>query len=230
MNRLLTQAWSALLCLAALSTVRAQTPSAEDILRAARENPMNQQAKLDARLTNDDVRIPFTITLDHGVVSYAFQNPDQTIQLVLGEDSSELRERTGGKTATVPPSRYAEKIRGTPVTYEDLALRMLYWPRPKLLGEEVIRTRSTWKVEVQAPRGQSQYGAARIWIDKESGAALRIEGYDSNGRLKKRFEMTTVRKIDGKWMLNTMRVETHDPQTQKISDLIWLKIVGDAKP
>jgi hypothetical protein len=229
MNRLLTQAWSVILCIAALSTACAQTPSAEEILRVARENPMTQQAKLDARLTNDDVRIPFTITLDHGVVSYTFQKPDQTIQLVLGANNSELRERVNGKTSTVPPSRYPEKVRGTLVTYEDLALKMLYWPKPKLLGEETLRTRSTWRVEVQAPRGQSQYGAARIWIDKESGAALRIEGYDSKGQLKKRFEMTTVRKLDGKWMLNTMRVEAHDPNTQKISDLIWLKIDGNAK-
>jgi hypothetical protein len=229
MKRLFTQAWSVLLAVTALSTARAQAPSAEEILRAARENPMSQQAKLDARLVNDDVRIPFTITLDHGVVSYIFQKPDQTIQLVLGENGSELRERIGGKVATVPPARLAEKVRGTPITYEDLALRMLYWPNPKLLGDDVIRTRSTWKLEMQAPRGQSQYGAARVWIDKESGAVLQIEGYDRNGFLKKRFEMTTAQKIDGKWMLRTMRVETHDPKTQKTTDLIWLKIVGDAK-
>ncbi len=115
------------------------------------------------------------------------------------------------------------------MTYEDLALKMLYWPKPKLLGEENHSHPLDLETGSAGSARPSQYGAARIWIDKESGAALRIEGYDLSGRLKKRFEMTTVQKIDGKWMLNTMRVETHDPKTQKISDLIWLKIIGDAK-
>jgi hypothetical protein len=229
MNRSLTQAWSALLCVAAFSTARAQTPTAEEILRIARLNPMSQEAKLDARLRNDDGKIPFTITLDRGVVSYDFHNPDQTIQLVLGENSSELRERAGGKSAEVKSARYDEKVRGTPITYEDLALRLLYWPKPKLIGEDVIRTRPAWKLEIQAPRGQSQYGVARLWIDKESGAALRIEGYDRNGYLMKRFEVISGQKIHGQWMLRTMRVESYDPQTHKVADRTYLEVIGDAK-
>jgi hypothetical protein len=231
MNRSITQALSILsaLCLAS-GVLRAQTPTADDILRAARNNPMGEHAKLDARLrTEDDEKTPFTITLDKGVVTYDFNNPDQDIILQLGQDSSDLKERVGGHTAEVKAARYDQKVRGTPITYEDLALRLLYWPHPKLLGSDVIRTRPSWKIQVQAPKGQSQYGVALLWIDKESGAVLRIEGYDTQGRLMKRFEVIDAQKIDGVWMLRTMRVESIQPGTHHVTDRTYLEVTGKSK-
>jgi len=233
MNPFFTQARSRLvpllLSLALASAACAQSPSADEILKAARLSPMSQQGNLSAELQTEDGRTPFTISLDKGVVSYTFTNPDQQLQLVLGEDGSELRERAGGKSAEVKPARYDVKVRGTAVTYEDLSLKLLYWPKPKLIGEDTIRSRKAWKLEIQAPKGQSQYGVARLWIDKESGAALRIEGYDKDGYLVKRFEMTSAQKINGQWMLKTMRVESYDPQTHKVADRTYLKVLGEAK-
>jgi hypothetical protein len=231
MKRSFTQASSRLvflvIFLAGGMEVRAQQPTADEIMRTARLNPMSQQVKLDAKIENEDGATPFTISLQNGVVSYDFRNPDQQIQLILGEESSELRERSGGKP--VKPARYDQKVRGTPITYEDLALKLLYWPRPKLIGEETIRLLKCWQIEIQAPRGQSQYGAARLWIDQKSGAVLRINGYDSNGLKKKTFEMISGQKIGGRWMLKTMRVESYDPQTHKVADRTYLKVLGEAK-
>jgi len=235
MIRFSTQAPSVRLLFLALSVgfavgARAQTPSADEILRTARLSPMSKQASLRAQLVGDSGKTPFTISLDHGVVTYAFTNPDQQIQLVLSENDSELRERRGGKTAEVKPARYDEKVRGTPITFEDLSLRFLYWPRPKLVGTDVIALQKAWKIEVQAPRGQSQYGAARLWIDQNNGALLKIEGYDANGRPIKRLTVISGQKINGQWMLKTMRVEPIDPASGKVIDSgrTYLKVLGDA--
>ena len=86
----------------------------------------------------------------------------------MREDSSSLSERVGGKTAPVKPARYDDSVRGTGITYEDLFLRFLYWKRPKLLGEDTIRSRKAWKIELQAWGTSSQYGVARLWIDQEA--------------------------------------------------------------
>lgn len=191
---------------------------------------MGKQANLRARLVGDSGKTPFTISLDHGVVTYAFTDPDQQIQLVLNEDGSELRERRGGRTAEVKPARYDEKVRGTPITYEDLSLRFLYWPRPKLVGTDIVAVQKAWKIEVQAPRGQSQYGAARLWIDQDNGALLKIEGYDASGRAIKRFTVISGQKINGQWMLKSMRVEPIDPTTGKVIDSgrTYLNVLGEA--
>ncbi len=232
MKRFFTQASSRVsifLCLlGGVAAAQAQTPSAEEIMRAARLNPMSQQARLDAQLITDDgKKTPFNLSLQNGVVSYDFQNPNQQIQLALGAERSELRERSGGKP--VRPARFDQKVRGTSITYEDLALKLLYWPRPKLLGEDTIRLLKCWKIEIQAPRGESQYGVARLWIDQKSGAVLRIEGYNLKGLKMKTFEMISGQKIDGRWMLKTMRVESYDPETQKVIDRTYLKVLGEAK-
>jgi hypothetical protein len=233
MNRSFTQAHSLSILLIAFATAGvgcAQT--AEEIMQSARLNPMSQQAELSARLRSEEARTPFTISLHDGVVRYRFTNPDQEIQLKLGEDSSELREQTGGKSAAVKPARYDEKVRGSAITYEDLALKLLYWPKPKLVGEEMIRGFKCWKIEAQAPKGQSQYAAARIWISESNGAVLRIEGYGPDGRVIKRFEMISGQKLDGRWMLKTMRVDCYDPQTHKVVDIArtYLEVLGNAEP
>lgn len=232
MNRFRTQARSglALVVVASIAVLSARGQSAEEIMRATRLNPLNQQAELDARLRIESTgtRVPFTISVRDGVVSYRFTNPDQEIQLTLGEDGSDLTEKSGGKTVAVKPSR---PVRGSTVTYEDLALKLLYWPNPKIVGEETIRSLKCWKIEVHPPRGQSQYSAARIWISQTNGGVLRIEAYGADGRVVKSFEALSVRKINDKWMLKTMRVDSYDPQTHKALDSArtYLEVLGEAK-
>ncbi len=231
MNRFFAQARNLLLAgtfVFSTTPSPAEQPTADEILRGARGSQTRNEARLRAQLrTEDGTKIPFRIVLDDGVVRYQFTNPDQEIQLRLTEDASELTESTGGKSAPIRPARYDQRVRETPITYEDLALRILYWPRPKLLGEENVRTRQTWKLEIQAPRGQSQYGVARIWIEKSNGAIMRIDGFDKQGRLMKRFLVASVQKIDGLWMLKNMRIDEYDSaESGKVISRTNLEVLG----
>ena len=200
-------------------------PDAEAILHAARVNPLGQSISLKAQLRTDSATTPFQIVVDDAV-RYRFEDPEQELILELRDDSSSLSERVGGKTAPVRPARFDDPVRGAGITYEDLSLRFLYWKNPKLLGEETIRSRKAWKIELQAARASSQYGVARLWIDQESGALLRIEGYNRDGKLFRRFEVISAQKIDGQWMLKQMRVETLDPETRKIRNRTYLEVLG----
>ena len=131
-------------------------PDAEAILHAARVNPLGQSISLKAQLRTDSATTPFQIVVDDAV-RYRFENPEQELILELHDDSSSLSERVGGKTAPVRPARFDDPVRGAGITYEDLSLRFLYWKNPKLLGEETIRSRKAWKIELQAARASSQY-------------------------------------------------------------------------
>ena len=204
-------------------------PDAEAILRAARVTPLGQSISLKAQLRTASSNTPFQIVVDDAV-HYRFENPDQELILELRENSSALSERQGGKAAPVRAARFDDSVRGTGITYEDLSLRFLYWKDPKILGEETIRSRKAWKMEIQGARASSQYGVARLWIDQESGALLRIEGYNRDGKLLRRFEVISAQKIDGQWMLKQMRVETLDPETKKILNRTYLEILGKKEP
>lgn len=201
---------------------------ARAILEAARVNPLGNPISLSARLRAGTTSVPFEIRVRDGKVVYAFENPEQEILLGLGEDAATLEERRGGRTAPVAPARFDESVRGGLLTYEDLALRFLYWPNPKLVGEESIRSFKAYKIEIPAPRGQSQYGVVRVWISRDNGAILRMEGYDSSGRLAKRFEVVSAQKLDGQWMLRQMRVERIDPETRKVTGRTYLEVTGRA--
>lgn len=204
-------------------------PDAAAILTAARMNPLGANLALDARLRTGPDQTPFRIVVD-GSIHYQFTDPEQELILELKDDGSELSERTGGKTASVRRARFDDPVRGTGITYEDLALKFLYWNNPKILGEETLRSRRAWKIELQSGRESSQYGIARLWIDQETGALLRIEGYNREGRLLRRFEVVSAQKLDGQWMLKQMRIETLDPVPGKVVNRTYLEVLGKARP
>jgi len=217
---------TACLLLFALASIFAGEPSPEEILAAARMNPMGVGMTLEAQLRAGSVKVPFIIEVGEGAVRYGFTNPQLDILLRLGENESTLEERRDGSKSTFPVSKFDDSVRGGLITYEDLALRFLYWKNPRLLESETVRSRDAWKIEIPAPRGASQYGVVRVWIDKQSAALLRIEGYDTNGRLVKRFEVISAQKIDDQWMLKQMRVERIDPDSRKTTGITYLEVLG----
>ncbi len=205
-------------------THAADNPSADEILRAARVNQVGQSSTLQAELrASNGERTPFVISLDAGQIRYSFESGEE-IGLELTDDEARLTERSGGKESTVRPAKFDQRISDTPITYEDLAVPFLYWPRAKLNGDDKVYGRSSWEVEVQAPRGRSQYGVVRVWIDKDSGSIMRMEGYDLEGKLVKRFEVKSAQKIDGQWMLKEMRVEAINPETRKPVERAYLVV------
>ena len=201
---------------------------AEEILKAARTNPLGRPMVLNAQLRAGGTKVPFQIAVRDGKIAYVFENPPQEILLGLGEDSSTLQERKGGKTQPVAPARYDDSVRGGLLTYEDLAMRFLYWKNPKLLGEEKINTRLAYKIEIPAPPTATEYGVVRVWVDKNAGTLMQIEGYDRDGRLSKKFTVVSGQQIDGQWMLKQMRVERLDPETRKVALRTYLEILGKA--
>jgi hypothetical protein len=201
-------------------------PTAEEILAAARMNPVGQEVALRAQLRAGSVKVPFVLEVRDGAVRYLFENPSEEIQLRLEENGSVLEEVKTGGASPVAVARLDDSVRGGLITYEDLALKFLYWKNPKLLGSETVRSREAWKIEVLAPADSSQYGAVRVWIDNASAALLRIEGYDREGKLAKRFEVVSAQKIDGQWMLKQMRVERIDPATRKTTGITYLEVLG----
>lgn len=212
-----------------VATVRADS-EAEEILRAARVNPLGSPIVLNARLRAGGKEIPFRIVVRDGKISYVFENPDQEILLGLGEEESTLEERKGGKTEPVSPAKFDDSVRGGLLTYEDLAMRFLYWKNPRLLGEEKIGPRAAYKIEIPAPPSATEYGVVRVWVDKSQGALMKIEGYDRQGRLSKKFTVISVQQIDRQWMLKQMSVERMNPETRKVALRTYLEILGKAEP
>jgi hypothetical protein len=199
-------------------------PSAKDILDSVRMIEAQQQIDLQGQLRENNVIVPFRLTQNGPLIRYSFSNPDEVLQLRLGEKSSRLDLVTDAGTEKFSASKLNQKIRGTSLSYEDLAFKFLYWPTARVLGEENVRTRNCWKLQLRAPSRESQYSNILLWVDKASGALMRMEGYDWNGQLAKRFEVVSGQKIDNRWFLKQMRIEELQPGTNKVQSRTYLEI------
>jgi Outer membrane lipoprotein-sorting protein len=199
-------------------------PSAKDILASVRMMEARQQLDLQGQLRQDNVVVPFHLVQNGPLIRYSFVNPNEVLQLRLGENSSRLDLVTGGDAEQFSASKLKQKIRGTIVTYDDLAFKFLYWSTARVLGEENVRTRNCWKLQLQAPSREAQYSNVLLWIDKASGALMRMEGYDWNAQLAKRFEVVSAQKIEGRWFLKQMRVEELQPGTNHVLSRAYLEI------
>jgi hypothetical protein len=205
-------------------TQGAPPPSAQQILASVRMVEASQQIDLQGQLRENDIVIPFHLMQNGPLIRYSFNNPDEVLQLRLGQSSSRLDFVTGAGTEKFATGRLSQKIRGTSLTYEDLAFKFLYWQTARVLGEENVRTRNCWKLQLRAPSRESQYSNVLLWIDKTSGALMRMEGYDWNAQLVKRFEVVSAQKIDNRWFLKQMRIEELQPGTNHVQSRTYLEI------
>jgi hypothetical protein len=208
----------------ALSILAQSPPSAKEILASVRMIESQQQIDLQGQLRQNDVVVPFRLVQNGPLIRYSFANPEEILQLRLGENTSRLDLVTGGETEKFAASKLNQRIRGTSVTYEDMAFKFLYWPSARVLGEENVRTRNCWKLQLRAPSRESQYSNVLLWVDKASGALMRMEGYNWNAQLTKRFEVVSAQKIEGRWFLKQMRIEEFQPGTNHIQARTYLEM------
>lgn len=213
----------AYLLLLTIASARA-VPSAQEILESVRMRQGQQEIDLRGQLRENQNVVPFRLTQTGSVIRYTFTNPDEALQLRLGENDARLEEITRDGIDKIAAAEWEQRVRGTAVTYEDLALKFLYWPNARVLAEDTIRTRRCWKLQLQAPSRQSQYSNVLLWIDQQGGALMRMEGYDWEGKLAKRFEVISAQKIEGRWFLKQMRIEDLHPDTGKVLARTYLEI------
>jgi len=199
-------------------------PSAKEILASVRLQQSRQQIDLEGQLRQEQVIVPFRLTQTGPVIRYSFTNPDEALQLKLGETDSRLEEIGRSGVDKISGPEFDQKVRGTAITYEDLALKFLYWPNARVLGDDSIRTRSCWKLQLPAPARDSQYSNVLLWVDKQGGALMRMEGYGWDAKLSKRFEVVSAQKIEGRWFLKSMRIEELQPGTGKVQARTYLEI------
>lgn len=220
---------AALLVLAALvcvSAVRADNPpTAAQILEQVRLTESQQQLDLHGQIRSDATVIPFRLTQTGPIIRYTFEQPPVVLQLRLGAKSSPLELVKENSTEKFAASKLDDKIGGTAVTFGDLALSFLYWPDPQLIGTDSIRTRACWKLRLQPPTKTSPYSTVMLWVDQQSGAIMRLEAYNWQNQLAKKFEVVSAQKIEGRWFLKQMRIEEMDSASGKVKSRSYLEIL-----
>lgn len=197
---------------AALTNVPARDgePDPQELLRTARLASTDKEASVRGQLRAGQLATPFILTVDFGKLRFAFDEPPRVLEVRLDDESSGVFD---GKGRAVKKGVQEPVAEGAAVTIEDLSLGFLYWPDARLMGQESVRTRPAWKIELRPGKRGSEFAVVRVWLDETSGALLRVEGFDWEGRLLRRFEVVSGQRIDGQWMLKQMRIEKFSPES-----------------
>lgn len=148
---------------------------------------------------------------------------DQVLELKLSNGRDVLTEPTMNGGGKISPERYSQRVRGSDIVYEDIAMRFLYWPAPMHLKVEKTKGGPSWKIRCANPEGNGPYAIVDVWVSQESGALVRMNGFDSKRRLIKSYEVESVQRYKGAWMLRMMNVRTYPTSTGPVGST-YLKI------
>jgi len=168
-------------------------------------------------LTKGGKTVPFRIEVNADFMRFLFENPRQTIHLDITDKSYRLKEVTAGSNKEVPQAMYNTGVRGTDLSYDDISMRYLFWAKKTLIGEETIKTRRCYVVDLANPQRLGDYYLVRIFVDKESGGLMRMQAYDWNGKLVKSCTVTAGMKVNGATVLKSMEVVRYVPGTKKVA-------------
>lgn len=193
-------------------------PTAEQIVELVHLSRALKKHELRGTLSKNDLEVPFAVKMEADLVRFYFEKPNQIINLNLKQKGAQLTEVMAGSNKPVPTSRYAEGIRGTDLTYDDVSFRYLYWPKPvKQPNEETVKTRKCWVVDLHNNQAVGEYSFVRIHVDKVSGGLMQMTGYNKQSQIIKELKVTSGMKVDGATVLKSMDVIRYVPGTKKVA-------------
>ncbi len=195
-------------------------PSADELLACMREMTVSQGNKdVAGRIRKGKLKIPFSLSVRGDTLAFQYKEGEawKRFDVRIKEKQADLIRVENGKAVVMAPAKYTEKLAGTDVCYEDLSLRFLYWQGGEIIdaGDDArIKGRDCYVVQVPNPNPKvGQFAWVRMWVDKENGTTWQIDGYGADGKLKKRFSITSVQKLsDGSWFFKQMKLEVRNPE------------------
>lgn len=218
MNPLLIPTLSAVLATSVWVAAQQVQPDPAAILKGARMAAAltNLEDGLTGNLKGGGKNIPVALFLKGKNIQFQFSTVKdawEIFHLRMDDEALNLFQIVGDKTINFPAAKLVEPIAGTDVTYEDLSMRFLYWPHPKLEAEESINGFDCYKLRVDKPKAVGgRYAAVYVWVSKKYGAFIQVRGYEAGGGLVKEFKVLDVMPITDKiWGLKKMQVSSYDP-------------------
>lgn len=102
-------------------------------------------------------------------------------------------------------------VQGTDVTWLDLTFDFLWWPNASYEREregESVHGQKCVVIFVRPEIRIEGLSGVRLWVDRKTGCLMQAEQVGEDGRPIRRLWGTRVKKMDGKWMVSVLEVET----------------------
>jgi Outer membrane lipoprotein-sorting protein len=142
------------------------------------------------------------------VVVHSPGHPNHYYQLAGPYSAGKILPGTGlvAVSASIP-------LGGSDFSLADLGMDFLHWPEQRLLKIEMRKGRWCRVLESKhEPARTNQYLRVVTWLDREYGEPVLAEAYDARNRLLKEFSLGSVKKVDGQYQVQDVKisnVQTH---------------------
>ena len=92
----------------------------------------------------------------------------------------------------------------------------MQWRGGETVGRDTFKGQPCLLVDLPAPAdagtdSSGRYARVRIWVHESLRLIVQAEAYDEEGGLVRRLEIKGLRKVDDRWMIKDMEVESFPP-------------------
>ncbi|MDA7891469.1 outer membrane lipoprotein-sorting protein [Akkermansiaceae bacterium] len=199
----------------------AQAQTAKEIMESVRQVAVLQKEQILTGVIRKGVKkTPLNLFLKGKDIQFTLNDGTEGFHLRLEDDKQELWDITNGKAKKFPVSKIGASVANTDLTYEDLALKFLYWPNPNKYEGGKIGLEDCWRIHIVNPEKSGSYREVSVWVTKKHRALARVVGYGPRParRPLKQFEIIDVMKVNGVFTVETMKVSRFDEKRRVIGD------------
>ncbi|MBN1676515.1 MAG: outer membrane lipoprotein-sorting protein [Kiritimatiellae bacterium] len=139
----------------------------------------------------------------------------------------------GDPPRPAPPPELSASIKGTDLTWADLSLSFLWARDARTEGRDTVKGRACYVVVVPAAGADDAggpHGTLRIWIDRKFRMVLRAAEYDTDGHIRRRLSIKTVKKIDDRWTIKDLEVRTYPARHRTLLRVDEVEVLSAPPP
>ena len=124
-----------------------------------------------------------------------------TKMLKLGDELWMYTPETD-RTIKISGHMLRQSVMGSDLSYEDMMedRKLLDEYSAAVTGEDTVRGRKCWVLELTAKVPDVSYATRKVWVDEERYVPLRENRYAKSGKLLKTTEVMNVSRHDGRWV------------------------------
>ncbi len=189
--------------------VFSQTPTGQEILDKVDENAWAETRVFTSKMIVHGRRATRTITSktwlkgeEAAFTEYLSPAREKGVKMLKLEDQLWTYSPQTDRIIRISGHMLRQSVMGSDLSYEDMMedaeIEKKY--HAKVEGTAVVMERPCWVLLLTAKEKDAAYQTRKIWVDRERYIILKEERYAKSGKLLKRTEMLSVRRMDGRWV------------------------------
>ncbi len=197
-----------ILLLSGASLLNAQYPSGDEVMDRMDRNMSSENRVLTSKMIIHGPRTSRTIESKTWAVGdkksfseYLSPPREAGTKMLKLEDALWIYSPTTDRTIQISGHMLRQSVMGSDLSYEDMMDDATYKDNydAVVIGEENLREKPCWIVELNATTPDVTYQIRKIWVDKQTYVPLREDLFAKSGKLLKRSDLYDIKRMGNRW-------------------------------